>query len=144
MTFEPWKDNSILVRFEHLLEKGEDQLYSKPVRFNLQDIFRSLSIDEVRETTLAGNQWKEDNKRFKFKPDPAYLQHVTRAALFGGKGGPNAAAAKGGVPMESNVETPQQEEEATESLRNVSNEGYEIVLGPMQIRTFVLQLEFRP
>uniref|UniRef100_A0A1Q3FMY3 Alpha-mannosidase n=2 Tax=Culex tarsalis TaxID=7177 RepID=A0A1Q3FMY3_CULTA len=144
MTFEPWKDNSILVRFEHLLEKGEDQLYSKPVRFNLQDIFRSLSIEAVRETTLAGNQWKDDNKRFKFKPDPAYLQHVTKASLFGKGKGPNAAA-EAGVPMQSSTKVESnQEETVTESLRNVSNEGYEIVLGPMQIRTFVLQLEFRP
>ncbi|XP_053694119.1 lysosomal alpha-mannosidase isoform X2 [Sabethes cyaneus] len=146
MTFEPWKENCLLVRFEHLLEKNEDPLYSKPVRFNLQDIFRSFSIEEISETTLAANQWKEDSKRLKFKPDPAYIQQqqqeqqqVTKAGLFGG------------VPLkptttattQSDVET-KQTTEANDGLLNVSNEGYEIVLGPMQIRTFVLQLEFRP
>ncbi|XP_055596638.1 lysosomal alpha-mannosidase-like isoform X1 [Uranotaenia lowii] len=124
LTFEPWKDNSLLVRFEHLLEKNEDPTYSKPVRFNLQDIFRSFSIDQIRETTLAGNQWKEDNSRLKFKPDPDYLKHENNN-LF-----------EGPIPATG--------EEPAESLRNVSNEGYEIVLQPMEIRTFVLQLEFRP
>lgn len=136
MTFEPWKENSILVRFEHLLEKGEDPMYSKPVRFNLQDIFRSFSIEAIRETTLAGNQWKEDNKRFQFKADPAYLQQVTKAALFG------VNPFRQDKVAQSDIETKQ--EEAAENLRNVSNEGYEIVLGPMQIRTFVMELEFRP
>ncbi|XP_058821108.1 lysosomal alpha-mannosidase-like isoform X2 [Topomyia yanbarensis] len=136
MTFEPWKENSLLVRFEHLLEKDEDPIYSKPVRFNLQDIFRSLSIEEISETTLAGNQWKEDSKRLQFKPDPSYLQHVTKASLFENNPYQN------GQVSQANGETEQ--EEAAENLRNVSNEGYEIVLGPMQIRTFVLQLEFRP
>ncbi|XP_062548691.1 lysosomal alpha-mannosidase-like isoform X3 [Armigeres subalbatus] len=132
MTFEPWKENSLLVRFEHLLEKGEDPTYSKPVRFNLQDIFRSFSIEEIRETTLAGNQWKEDNKRFQFKADPTYLKHVTRADIIN--------------PFNSTGEarTKKDELSPSENLKNVSNEGYEIVLGPMQIRTFVMQLEFRP
>ncbi|XP_058452839.1 lysosomal alpha-mannosidase-like isoform X1 [Malaya genurostris] len=129
MTFEPWKENSLLVRFEHLLEKDEDPMYSKPVRFNLQDIFRSFSIETIRETTLAGNQWKEDNKRFQFKPDPSYLQQVNPF--------------QNDLASQANVES-QQGSESEESLRNVSNEGYEIQLGPMQIRTFILELEFRP
>ncbi|XP_065090817.1 lysosomal alpha-mannosidase-like isoform X2 [Ochlerotatus camptorhynchus] len=135
MTFEPWKENSLLVRFEHLLEKEEDPMYSKPVRFNLQDIFRSFSIEEIRETTLAGNQWKEDNKRFQFKPDPAYLKHINRAEIVNplqSVNGTETATKKAAAAM------------ASENLKNVSNEGYEIVLGPMQIRTFVMQLEFRP
>ncbi|XP_029732563.2 lysosomal alpha-mannosidase-like [Aedes albopictus] len=131
MTFEPWKDNSLLVRFEHLLEKDEDPMYSKPVRFNLQDIFRSFSIEEIRETTLAGNQWKEDNTRFQFKADPNYLKQITRAEIVNPFNG-----------TERVVKTDDQS--ASENLKNVSNEGFEIVLGPMQIRTFVMQLEFRP
>ncbi|XP_055640599.1 lysosomal alpha-mannosidase-like isoform X1 [Toxorhynchites rutilus septentrionalis] len=125
MSFEPWKENSILVRFEHLLEKDEDPTYSKPVKFNLQDIFRSFSIEEVHETTLAGNQWKEENTRLKFKPDPEYLQH------------PSAE-----YPKHSNVVSGPAD--TVESLRNVNNDGYEIELAPMQIRTFVMELEYRP
>lgn len=137
LTFELWKENSILVRFEHLLEKGEDPMYSKSVRFNLQDIFRSLSIEEVRETTLAANQWKEENSRFKFKPDPGYLKQVTKLSLFGVIAGMDTNQA-----FQAEMEARQ--EEATETLRNVSNEGFEITLSPMQIRTFIMQLEFKP
>ncbi|XP_058452835.1 lysosomal alpha-mannosidase-like [Malaya genurostris] len=67
LTFEPWKgSNNFLVRFEHLLEKNEDPLYSLPVTIDLQSVFSNSEIVSARETTLAGNQWKEDSSRLKF------------------------------------------------------------------------------
>lgn len=68
MTFEPWKDGGFLIRFEHLLEKDEDPELSAPVRFNLNDVFANSDID-LRELTLAGNQWIEDLNRLRFKAD---------------------------------------------------------------------------
>lgn len=68
MTMEPWRENSYLLRFEHLLEKTEDKIYSDAVTFNLRDVFGGfLDIKSVRETNLAGNQWLGDVKRFKFR-----------------------------------------------------------------------------
>ncbi|XP_035912888.1 lysosomal alpha-mannosidase-like [Anopheles stephensi] len=134
LTFEPWTDNSILVRFEHLLEKGEDPLYSKPVRFNVQDVFQQFSIEEIRETTLGANQLKEDSKRLKFKPDPDYIVYnsVKRDVL--------AEHASPSPPFVQASRSPTVEE----VVRNVADDGYEILLKPMQIRTFIFQLEYKP
>lgn len=68
MTFEPWKDGTFLIRFEHLLEKGEDPELSKAVRFNLTDVFPGYEID-LKEVTLSANQWIEDLKRLHFKAE---------------------------------------------------------------------------
>ncbi|XP_058057448.1 lysosomal alpha-mannosidase-like [Anopheles bellator] len=129
LTFEPWHDNSILVRFEHLLEADEDPLYSAPVRFNVQDVFRQFSIEEVRETTLAANQFKEDSSRMKFKPDPSYI-------VYGSDTGRSSHV----DPARS---APRPRSEA-DTGRNIADDGFEIVLNPMQIRTFIFQLEYRP
>jgi lysosomal alpha-mannosidase len=68
MTFEPWKDDSTLIRFEHLLEKNEDPELSKPVRFNLNDVFPGNDID-LKEVSLSGNQWIEEFQRLHFKAE---------------------------------------------------------------------------
>ncbi|KAG5675727.1 hypothetical protein PVAND_005607 [Polypedilum vanderplanki] len=68
MTFEPWKDGTFLIRFEHLLEKGEDPELSKTVRFNLADIFPGNEI-ELKEVTLSANQWIEELNRLHFKAE---------------------------------------------------------------------------
>lgn len=66
MSMEPWKENSFLVRFEHILEANEDKEYSKPVSFYMTDILQNFDIENIRETNLAGNQWIEDVNRLKF------------------------------------------------------------------------------
>lgn len=70
MSFEQWHDNEILIRFEHILEKDEDPLYSKPVVFHLKDVLRNFVIQDIRETTLDGNEWFGDNRRLEFLSDP--------------------------------------------------------------------------
>lgn len=65
MTFEPWKTDEYLIRFEHILEKNDDTELSKPVSFDLKDIFPG-NFNFV-EVSLAGNQWIEDSKRLRFK-----------------------------------------------------------------------------
>lgn len=67
MTYEPWRDNSFLLRFEHILEENEDPELSKAVSFNLTEVFPGDF--EFSETTLAGNQWIEDMDRVHFKPE---------------------------------------------------------------------------
>lgn len=68
MTFEPWKDGTFLIRFEHLLEKNEDPELSKAVRFNLTDVFPGYEID-LKEVTLSANQWMEELQRLHFKAE---------------------------------------------------------------------------
>ncbi|XP_037910288.1 lysosomal alpha-mannosidase isoform X2 [Hermetia illucens] len=69
MTLEPWHTNEILLRFEHILEKEDDEQYSKPITFNLKDVLRFLKIQHVRETTLDGNMWLDEMQRLTFTPD---------------------------------------------------------------------------
>uniref|UniRef100_A0A2M4DMV2 Alpha-mannosidase n=1 Tax=Anopheles darlingi TaxID=43151 RepID=A0A2M4DMV2_ANODA len=66
LTLEPWKDGTVLVRFEHLFEQGEDPVYSKPVQFNVRNVLFALNIESIHETTLGANQWKQDSKRLHF------------------------------------------------------------------------------
>lgn len=81
MTFEPWKDDSRLIRFEHLLEKDEDPSLSAPVRFNLADVFPGNDI-ELREVSLSANQWIEDYSRLQFREENStdFLDAIARKA----------------------------------------------------------------
>ncbi|XP_001866193.2 lysosomal alpha-mannosidase [Culex quinquefasciatus] len=104
LTFEPWKQpHSYLIRFEHLLEKDEDPLYSLPVTIDIAQLFGSFKIANAKETTLAANQWLEDATRLKFTADP--------------------------VPITEKV------------VESKLSEGLKITLKPMEIRTFVIEMQ---
>ncbi|CRK93801.1 CLUMA_CG007329, isoform A [Clunio marinus] len=68
MTFEPWKDDSFLLRFEHILEANEDPELSNSTRFNLSDCFPGYVI-ELKQVTLSANQWIEDYQRLHFNSE---------------------------------------------------------------------------
>lgn len=116
MTFEPWKDDSILIRFEHLLEKGEDAELSKPVRFNLADIYPNYEI-ELREVSLSGNQWIEDFGRLQFKAE-------TTTDYF--------------VLINNNSSS--WSDRHTKRSTIIDAEDLEITLNPMEIRSFIMSL----
>jgi lysosomal alpha-mannosidase len=112
MTYEPWKDDSILIRFEHILEKDEDAELSKPVRFNLADVYPSFEI-ELREVSLSGNQWIEDFQRLQFKTETTknvYFQQFTNNST------------------------------SSSQYTFVEVEDLEIILNPMEIRSFIMSL----
>jgi lysosomal alpha-mannosidase len=71
MTFEPWQENSFLIRFEHILENDEDPELSNSVSFNLTQVFPGDFM--FAEVTLAGNQWIGDMNRLHFKQDGTNL-----------------------------------------------------------------------
>lgn len=112
MTFEPWKDDSILIRFEHLLEKDEDAELSKPVRFNLADVYPNNEI-ELREVSLSGNQWIEDFGRLQFKSETS-----TDYFLL------NNSSSSDGNSKRSTIDI----------------DDLEITLNPMEIRSFIMTL----
>ncbi|KAJ6646748.1 Lysosomal alpha-mannosidase [Pseudolycoriella hygida] len=65
MSFEPWKDKSFLIRFEHIMERDDDPLHSLSVSFNVSHIFPgNFTFTEV---SLGANQWIEDVSRLRFK-----------------------------------------------------------------------------
>ena len=69
LTFEPWGGDDILIRLEHIFENHPDASQSKPVVVNLKSLFYNFDILEGRETTLGGNKWLSDCKRFNWKAE---------------------------------------------------------------------------
>ncbi|XP_029158276.1 lysosomal alpha-mannosidase isoform X1 [Nylanderia fulva] len=69
LTLEPWKDDTILLRLEHIFEVGEAQQLSQPVEVNLQDLFSTFSIESIQTTTLGANQLLNENNRMQWEPE---------------------------------------------------------------------------
>ncbi|XP_027845178.2 lysosomal alpha-mannosidase-like isoform X1 [Aphis gossypii] len=63
LTLEPWKDESVLIRFEHIFEYNEDKNLSTPVVIDVQDLFTKFRIVSLKETILGGNQWLSENTK---------------------------------------------------------------------------------
>ncbi|XP_011151265.1 lysosomal alpha-mannosidase isoform X1 [Harpegnathos saltator] len=111
LTLEPWKDDTILLRLEHLFEVGEAQQMSQPVEVNIQDLFSTFSILSIEETTLGANQRLSDMNRMKWEPETNdILQEI-----------------------EQNMQPVQIQD-------NVVN----VLLKPMEIRTFILTVKRKP
>lgn len=91
------------------MEKNDDKEFSKDITFNLTDVFRSFRIVDIREATLAGNQWLNEAKTFEF-------------------------TAEGEKKRRSTNEVNEDE------TKNVDK--FVITLKPMEIRTFILQVDF--
>lgn len=112
--------NSILVRFEHILEKGDDKTLSQPTTFAIDSVFQYLQIASIRETTLSANQWLDEAERLNFtsKTYPEQKKYVP----------------------ETNLET-----SINSSNKNqfdlYRSDNNTITMNPMEIRTFIIELE---
>jgi lysosomal alpha-mannosidase len=60
LTLEPWKDDAYVLRFEHILEKDEDDVLSQPTTIDLAGLFASFEVRDITETTLGANQFLDD------------------------------------------------------------------------------------
>lgn len=67
LTLEPWPDNRVLVRLEHLFEVNEDAKYSRPRRISLRDLFAPFVVIEAEEMTLSANQPKLRAEEFRMR-----------------------------------------------------------------------------
>lgn len=139
LTFEPWKDNSALIRFEHILSKGEDSEYSKNVTFNFEDVFRKWGVTSIRETTLAANQWLSDSVRLQFNPE---TQSSERLLILN-----DEAITQIIEPQmsEFNIHPEISNRQYRKTMyRNfqrdttADSDAFQITLHPMQIRTYIL------
>ncbi|XP_055295904.1 lysosomal alpha-mannosidase-like [Sitodiplosis mosellana] len=110
LTCEPLGPNSILIRFEHIFEENEDKFYSRPVSFNLRNVFTTFDVTSIRETTLAANQWLEESKRLSFSTETSDANKINTEREIDAK--PN-------------------------------DDDFEISLKPMEIRTFIVEFEWR-
>lgn len=86
LTLEPWGGNSFLLRLEHTFEKNEDSQLSEAVDVDLTNLFTTFEVTSLRETTLGGNQWLEDNQRLNFtsayQSDGAYQEDFVNKELL--------------------------------------------------------------
>ncbi|XP_018570360.1 lysosomal alpha-mannosidase [Anoplophora glabripennis] len=60
LTFEPWANQSYLLRLEHILEKDEDPSLSNATSVDISKLFNTHDIVEITETTLGANQLLDD------------------------------------------------------------------------------------
>lgn len=149
LTFEPWKSDSILIRFEHILAVNEDKQYSQNVTFNLSDVFRSLNIVDVRETTLAGNQWLNEAKRFKFTATKDDLNQVSESSETTeeteARNNTITKKNKRSINPKPDVSPRQYHLYRAQYKRYRSEESDEdkfvVTLKPMEIRTFIIDLD---
>nr|XP_016945444.1 lysosomal alpha-mannosidase isoform X2 [Drosophila suzukii] len=163
LTLEPWHENQLLVRFEHIMENGEDASYSQPVQFNVKNVLSAFEVEGIRETTLDGNAWLDESRRLQFVPDPEEAAFNTYATfsqpaksvhllsaekpLLGVKYAEEAMPA-GQLGAQSNRikrEVDGRSSKSTEGAYNsfkadIGNQEYIIELSPMEIRTFIVYL----
>lgn len=67
MTYEPWKKDEYLIRFEHILDKSDDPELSLPYSFDISEIFPGNF--QFTEMNLAANQRIEEVNRLHFRPE---------------------------------------------------------------------------
>lgn len=146
LTFEPWKDDSILIRFEHILANAEDDIYSQAVTFNFQDVFRGLNVASIRETTLSANQWLNEAKRFNFSDKSDRFNEIPSSTelLSSESTQPKSFETQ---PNPKPEILPQQyfDSSSNKARHHRSAEDdesdFKITMKPMEIRTFVVELE---
>ncbi|XP_037674076.1 lysosomal alpha-mannosidase-like [Choloepus didactylus] len=71
LTLARWGPGTLLLRLEHQFAVGEDPggNLSSPVTLDLRDLFSTVSITALRETTLAANQLRKDAARLQWDTD---------------------------------------------------------------------------
>lgn len=122
LTFEPWKDGTLLLRLEHYLQKTDDPLdLSKSVTVDLEEILPNLSIESVKETTLAANQWKDEANRLKWKFTDTMVNDFNQ-----------------NYPRQ-NIQNKQSPTNGDEKILKTTKKT-EVTLSPMEIKTFVIKL----
>eukprot|EP00092_Neocalanus_flemingeri_P041666 GFUD01045381.1.p1 GENE.GFUD01045381.1~~GFUD01045381.1.p1 ORF type:complete len:827 (+),score=232.40 GFUD01045381.1:107-2482(+) len=63
LTLSNWKDTQVLLRFQHIFDKGEDE---ESIVVDLNNMFKEFDVETLEEMTLAGNQplKKKENQSY--------------------------------------------------------------------------------
>lgn len=75
LTLEPWGNDLLLLRLEHIFENHPEASHSKPVVIDLKYLFTSFEILEGRETTLGGNKWLSESRKFSWKTEDGEVMY---------------------------------------------------------------------
>lgn len=124
LTLEPWKNNSVLLRLEHIMESQDDPILSKKACINVEDLFTGKTITKLSETTLGGNQWLGQDRRLQWnstgenkEQDAEFMSHGIDTNDLQQINSNFGAECVGG------------------------NKQLEVILSPMQIRTFIINFK---
>ncbi|XP_072398925.1 lysosomal alpha-mannosidase-like [Diabrotica undecimpunctata] len=60
LNFEPWKEDTYLLRLEHILAIGEDKELSEKASVDLKYLFDPFVISSISELTLGANEFIDD------------------------------------------------------------------------------------
>ncbi|XP_076297759.1 lysosomal alpha-mannosidase II [Lasioglossum baleicum] len=66
LTLEPWVHNTVILRLEHIFEKGESETYSKPAEVDLNSLLANYTILTIRETSLGANEYVDTVERMQW------------------------------------------------------------------------------
>ncbi|XP_051827566.1 lysosomal alpha-mannosidase [Antechinus flavipes] len=72
LTLARWGPSAVLLRLEHIFERGEDRMFnlSQPVTLDLQDLFSAFTITHLEETTLSADQLLSKATRLQWRTSP--------------------------------------------------------------------------
>lgn len=140
LTFEPWKSDSILVRFEHILSKDEDQQYSQAVTFNFQDVFRLFNVASITETTLSANQWLDNAKRLQFRAMTNDFNEISPSSTVLSSNVSENITKEPKIHIRPQISR-RQYFKSSRKIKSFDEENFTITLKPMEIRTFIAELE---
>ncbi|CAG7723264.1 unnamed protein product [Allacma fusca] len=116
LTLKKLAVNEYLIRFEHIYEKNEDKDLSTGIVISVQELEEVLKFKSIRETTLGGNQWKDEAKRFQWK----------------------VVGAQEGLSEERKATQTVDDSASTNTYHTLEESAAKtITLSPMQIRTFI-------
>jgi lysosomal alpha-mannosidase len=77
LTFDQFDPKQFLIRVEHYFELNEDEIYSQPVKFDLQKLFKSLGTStNFSELTLGANLPLSDLHRLDWMTTDKESSHV--------------------------------------------------------------------
>ena len=121
LTLQPWDDNRILLRLEHIFEVNEDSKYSRPRRLSLRDLFTTFIIVDAVEMTLDASREKRlaETTRLKFHPEVDPYANYTNVL--------------------TQVDNEDLADSTSDGGESPATPSFTIVMYPMEIRTFLVK-----
>jgi len=120
LTLTPLKDapGKLLLRLEHMYERGESPCMSQPVSISMQYLLKGKEITWARETTLSANRWRDEWERLQWKSED-FSRRVS--------------------PRFQNHRKNSYEELLEHEQIDAHDGNLSVTLGPMEIRTFIVE-----
>lgn len=79
LTLEPWGDNKLLLRLEHMYENGESSTLSDPVTVSLKGLLAEWEIVAAEETILSANLFRKDEDRLQWNVEEGDALHQSQS-----------------------------------------------------------------